>query len=271
MQKTVWGVTMDLFEYEGKALLKYYGIPVPDGELVCAENSTDITFPVVLKAQVLSGGRGKAGGVRICNNESDYSVNASDILHLTIKGHKVHGLLAEEVMHAEKEFYISITLQGGAERPILIASSRGGMDIETVAKNSPEDIYKAEIEPFVGIKEYQLKLLAQKFQGVDYKELETVVLKLYRAFTELNAVLVEINPLGLVNGKLIAMDAKVVLDDNAQKKMGGVFENIRSGRAKLKSYEEPKNDGTTITFVPLSGNIGLISDGAGTGMEREQD
>ena len=143
---------MDLFEFEGKALLALYGIPVPHSQLVTQEHvPAPLAYPFVLKAQVLTGGRGKAGGVKVCHNDDEYKRYASNILHMEIKGHKVHGLLAEEMAHIQKELYLSITLQG-VSKPTLIFSNTGGMDIETVAATTPDKICKIEIDPFTGLK-----------------------------------------------------------------------------------------------------------------------
>lgn len=256
---------MNLFEYEGKRMMAKFAIPTPGSRLLAtADAPAPLPYPFVLKAQVLTGGRGKAGGVKICHNDEEYTRYAHDILGMTIKGHVVHGLLAEEMVKADRELYLSITAQG-VKNPTLIASAMGGMDIEQVAATQPEEILKLEIDPFTGLKDYQLSMLAQKLRVEDKADLFATVRKIEKAFFATNALLVEINPLGVVNGKLMAMDSKFVLDDHAEFRMKEVFQEIRDGREAIH-YEAPKGDGTTITFVPLEGEIGLISDGAGTGM-----
>lgn len=256
---------MDLFEFEGKALLAQYGIPVPHSQLVTHEHvPAPLAYPFVLKAQVLTGGRGKAGGVKVCHNDDEYKRYASNILHMEIKGHKVHGLLAEEMAHIQKELYLSITLQG-VSKPTLIFSNTGGMDIETVAATTPDKICKIEIDPFTGLKAYQLNYLAKQAPGIDKKELIGFVCKVEKAFFNAGAKLVEINPLGVVDGKLMALDSKFVIDDNARS-MQETMTKLEEGRKQLFSYQPPEKEQTTITYVPLEGNIALISDGAGTGM-----
>lgn len=256
---------MNLFEYEGKQMMREYEIPVPKSHLIVSEGeAVPMAFPFVLKAQVMTGGRGKAGGVKVCENEADYRKYAHDILNMEIKGHKVHGLLAEQMMKAEKELYLSITLQG-VSKPTLIASRMGGMDIEAVSRDNPEEIVKIEIDPFTGLKGYQLKYLAKMLQVEDTQDLFALVKKVQNAFFQAGALLVEINPLGVVDGKLVAMDSKFVIDDHARPMQGKLAE-LEKAREKLHAYQTPEKEATTITYVPLDGDLGLISDGAGTGM-----
>lgn len=256
---------MNLFEFEGKELFSNYEIPVPHSKLLCSEEEeAPLRYPFVLKAQVMTGGRGKAGGVKVCHNEKEYKKYASDILHMTIKGHPVHGVLAEEMIQAEKELYVSITLQG-VEKPTLIVSSMGGMDIEEVSHTQPDKILKLEIDPFTGLKEYQLKYIAKVIDIENKEDFFQLIKKVETAFFQSQAVLVEINPLGIVNGKFIAMDSKVVLDSHS-KKTEKYRINLEQNRTILSSYQTPEIEKTTITYVPLEGEIGLISDGAGTGM-----
>ncbi len=256
---------MNLFEFEGKSLLREYGVPVPESSLVTSETApAPMPYPFVLKAQVMTGGRGKAGGVKVCSNQAEYKENAHNILNMEIKGHKVHGLLAEEMKKPEKELYLSITLQGVA-KPMLIFSAMGGMDIEEVARTNPDAIVKLEIDPFTGLKDYQINSLCKKAPHVNKKELAAMIRKVEKAFFGTSALLVEINPLGLVDGRLIALDSKFVIDDHSPS-MQGVMGELAANRLSLHAYTEPEKEKTTITYVPLSGDIALISDGAGTGM-----
>ncbi|MEG2204580.1 MAG: ATP-grasp domain-containing protein, partial [Oscillospiraceae bacterium] len=133
---------MNLFEFEGKRLFAAADIPVPEGHFITSASAEPpLPFPFVLKAQVLTGGRGKAGGIKVCENRAQFEQQAAAILGMTIKGHRVHGLLCEQMVHPERELYLSITLQGVA-RPTLIASAAGGMEIEQVAAQRPEDIVR---------------------------------------------------------------------------------------------------------------------------------
>lgn len=256
---------MNLFEYEGKQLMRQFSIPVPESHLLTSDDAAaPMPYPFVLKAQVMTGGRGKAGGVKVCHDEAEYRKYARDILHMEIKGHPVHGLLAEQMMQAEQEFYLSITLQGVAV-PTLIVSRMGGMDIEQVSKEHPEEILKIEIDPFTRLKAYQKKMIAQRLNAADPTDLYALLDKLQDAFFNGGALLVEINPLGLVDGKLVAMDSKFVIDDHdsATAALRGELEQNRAG---LYHYTAPEKEQTTVTYVPLDGDVAMISDGAGTGM-----
>lgn len=255
---------MNLFEYEGKQFFRRFSLPVPQSMLLTdAEQPAPLPFPFVLKAQVLTGGRGKAGGVQVCHDQAAYAEQARRILAMEIKGHRVHGLLAEEMVQPEREFYLSITLQG-VQRPTLIFSPQGGMEIENVAATQPDQILRLEIDPFLRLKGYQKKRLAQ-WMGLPQPEVDAFLEKLQRAFFEGGATLVEINPLGVVDGKLVAMDAKLVLDDH--NRAAKAFEaELEEARSALWQYTPPAHEATTVTYVPLQGDVGLISDGAGTGM-----
>lgn len=256
---------MDLFEYEGKCMMNKFGIPIPTGSLITSENEKPpMAVSCILKAQVMTGGRGKAGGVKVCNTMEEYMQHAHSILNMSIKGHPVCGLLAEEIIKADRELYLSITLQG-VKVPTLIASKVGGMDIEKIAKEEPEKIIKIEIDPFTGLKDYQIRYLADKLEIADVTEAAEFVKKVEKAFFESGAKLVEINPLGLVDGRLIAMDSKFVLDDYGTF-MKSTGQELLEKRKNLYHYIVPEKEKTTVTFVPLAGDVGLISDGAGTGM-----
>lgn len=255
---------MNLFEFEGKQMMRRFDIPVPESHLLVSDNApAPMAYPFVLKAQVMTGGRGKAGGVKICHNEAEYRQYAESILHMEIKGHPVHGLLAEQMMQAQQEFYLSITLQG-VSTPTLIVSRMGGMDIEQVSKEHPEEILKIEIDPFTGLKGYQKKMIADCLSSADQADLYALLDKLQKAFFS-GALLVEINPLGLVDGKLVAMDSKFVIDDHAAG-LAALRSQIEEARGGLYRYTAPEKEQTTVTYVPLDGDVAMISDGAGTGM-----
>ena len=256
---------MNLFEFEGKALMCQYGIPVPESILLTdASRPAPFPYPFVLKAQTLTGGRGKAGGIQICRNDSEYQKYASHILDMTIKDHPVHGLLAEALTPVTQEFYLAITLQG-VSRPTLIFSAAGGMDIEEVSRVQPDAIVKLELDPFLGLKDYQKKYIASKIPEIPAETVFTLLDGVQRAFFETKALLVEINPLGAADGSLIALDSKFVLDDHA-KSMQDTLAALAGRRSRLHNWNPPAPEQTTITYVPLEGEIALISDGAGTGM-----
>lgn len=256
---------MNLFEYEGKQLMRRWGIPVPESHLLTsADEPAPMDFPFVLKAQVMTGGRGKAGGVKVCRHETEYRQYARQILDMEIKGHPVHGLLAEQMVQAQQEFYLSITLQGVAV-PTLIVSRMGGMDIEQVSREHPEEILKLEIDPFTRLKGYQKRKIAELLPGTDKADLYGLLDKLQEAFFSGGALLVEINPLGLVDGRLVAMDSKYVLDDH-DAAAAELRARLEQGRSRLYRYTAPEKELTTVTYVPLEGDVAMISDGAGTGM-----
>ncbi len=256
---------MDLFEYEGKRLLRENGIPTPKSGLVySADEQAPLEYPFVLKAQVLTGGRGKAGGIKVCSNQQEYEKHAKAILGMRIKEQPVYALLAEEMITPSNEIYLSITVRNG--KPLFIASAMGGVDIEQVANSQPGKILTFELDLFAGFHAYQLNRLSSFLPMLEADDLKDIAKKLFSAFCALDAKLIEINPLGVFNGKAIALDAKVTLDDDAEKPQKVLFTSLREGRAKLHGYSEPVKEDNTITFVELEGDIGLISDGAGTGM-----
>lgn len=256
---------MDLFEFEGKALLKKYGIAVPDSFLITSKQDIpSLPFPFILKAQVLTGGRGKAGGVRKCFTKEEYDKYAEEILSMRIQGHQVYGLLAEKLVPAEKEMYLSLTISG-VKTPTLIFCRKGGMEIEQATREKPEDLFKMEIDPFIGLKTYQIRMLKERIPEVSSAEIQEFLKAIQTLYKNSGAKLIEINPLGVVDGHLIAMDAKISLDDY-EKKTLSFRETLKKKRVVLKGYSEKEEEKTTLTFIPLSGNVGLISDGAGTGM-----
>ena len=257
---------MNLYEFEGKALFREYGIDVPESVMLYTDDApAPLPYPFVLKAQTMTGGRGKAGAIRMCKDEAEYRKNAKEILHMRVKDHPVCGLLCEAPVKATEEYYLSVTLQG-VQKPTLIFCPSGGMEIEDVARTAPERIIRLEIDPFTGIKPYQLRYLCAAAPQTDASMLTSFVKKLYSAFVNMQAILVEVNPLGVSEGKLTAMDAKVVLD-NHSRSMGERMAAIEKNREKLVHRTVEAKETTTITYVPLDGgNIGLISDGAGTGM-----
>lgn len=258
---------MDLFEYEGKHLLKKFGIPVPGNSLLYdASEASPMPYPFVLKAQVLTGGRGKAGGIRVCENHNEYVSNLDSILGMSIKGIPVEAVLAEEKLNIIKEYYISITMRGTNAEPLLIISSMGGMDIEAAAHSDENAVLKIKIDPAFGIKPYQIRYIAKKLNVNEVKELSHIINSLYYTYKTLNATLVEINPLAWTDKGFLALDSKISLDEKASSRLKDIYAELVEGRARLKHFTPPVKEETTITFVNLDGNVGLISDGAGTGM-----
>lgn len=253
---------MMLYEHAAKEIFLRYGIPVPRGMLITdAIEANDIAEKMgklVLKAQVATGGRGKAGGILIAENPEEAVQNAKRILGMSIKGLKVKKLLVEEFIKPEKEMYLGITIDRKARRPIIIVSPEGGMDIEEVAGKSPEKIKRMHIHPLTGLHDYQARGLASFLDKEAEAQISEIIRKLYRVFTEHECTLAEINPLILTGKNTMALDAKMAIDDNAlfRQEHEEEEDDIISGIAR-------KNG---MSYVGLDGDIGCIVNGAGLAM-----
>lgn len=259
---------MKLYEFEGKRIFKEHGIPVPKGNvLTSAKDNVEVDAPAVIKAQVLTGGRGKAGGIKIWDGENNAADLLNDIFSQELKGEPVRAVLVEEKADILQEYYLSITFKGSTATPLIVASAAGGVEIENVAAETPEKIITMEFNAITGPTDYQIRYMANKIGYENFKEFKMLINNLYTAFKSSDATLVEINPLVSTPNGLVALDAKVVLDDNARfrhEDMHLKFIKEQKSLEGIENYVEPKED--TITYVPLSGDVGLISDGAGTGM-----
>lgn len=254
---------MKLLEFQGKRLFAGYGIPVPASRLLKPGDSADgLGVPVALKAQVMTGGRGKAGGIRVIRELSELPAQLEELFALRIKGEKVAYLLAEECADIRRELYLSITFRGSKGEPVIIASGAGGVEIENIAKADPDKIVILPVDPTVGITKYQARYIAAKTQLDGFEELFGILQKLWSLFTEQDAQLVEINPLAVTPNGLLALDSKVLLDSKARFRHAQLFDELEREQGEVA---EPQRD-DTITFVPLEGKVALISDGAGTGM-----
>src|SRR5919198_5061634 len=215
---------MDLYEYQGKQLFRKFGIPVSDGELVAdASDAARATKelgggPVVVKAQVLTGGRGKAGGVKLADDPHDAQAKAEQILGLDIRGHVVKKLWIEQASDIAKEYYLSITFDRGAKQPLYMLTKEGGVEIEQVAAETPEKLARLHVDPLEGFHPYQGRRLIYG-SGIDdpgeQKQVLDIVGKLYRCFVETDAMLCEINPLIVTpDGQVKALDSKFTVDDS---------------------------------------------------------
>ena len=257
---------MNLFEYQGKDLYKKYSITTPKSIFI--KSISDLTenhglsFPLVVKAQVQVGGRGKAGGIKVAKNHQELEEHIDAILGMDIKGHKVESLLIEEASEIISEYYISFTLDRSEKKYLMMLSSKGGMDIEEVAANSPEDLIKIYISPSLGL---ESKIITQAIKdanlNLDYiDELHEIISKLYKLFTEGDCDLVEVNPLAITNQGVSALDSKVSLDMNA------IYRHD-----EFKKYEEeipiPESEkfakSKGLNFIKLDGSVGIIGNGAG--------
>jgi len=262
---------MKLLEFQAKKMLSANGIRIPNGRLIeRMSDLKDISFPTVLKAQIPIGGRGKLGAVRVAMGKKEADEIAAKLFSAMIKGYGVKTLLAEEVMNIQKEIYICCLNAKENNRPMFIASTEGGVDIEKLAKDSPEKIIRKEIDPLVGIMEFDIRGIAAELGITCDKSFISVAKGLWNILRNQDATLVEINPLAITNNGLVALDGKIILDDNAGFRNNGKLSEIKSGQKGLiiKERSEPErlSEKYDISYVPLDGNIGIIADGAGTGM-----
>ena len=257
---------MDLFEYQGKSLYQNYDISHPKSSLVKdlkqLEEVSGLSYPVVVKAQVQVGGRGKAGGIKVANNQEELDKIANEIYGMDIKGHKVLVLLIEEASEILEEYYISFTLDRSEKKYLMMLSSKGGMDIEQVAKDNPSDLIKLHISPSEGLNEKDLnESIIQANLNQDYKtELAEIIIKLYKLFKEGDCDLVEVNPLAITSEGVMALDSKVALDMNAKFK----HENFELLEDEIPIPEEEKfAKEKGLNFIKLDGSVGIIGNGAG--------
>ncbi|MDX6526567.1 MAG: succinyl-CoA synthetase beta subunit, partial [Gaiellales bacterium] len=214
---------MDLYEHQGKELLARYGIPVSEGRVALTPSEAraaaeELGGPVVVKAQVLTGGRGKAGGVKLARTPDEAEQLAGDILGLDIRGHIVRRLWIERASDIEREYYLSITFDRGAKRPLLMLTTEGGVEIEQVAAERPDALARLHLDPLAGYHPWVARQLAfgARIPPAEHKQIAQILAALYRCFRAEDAMLVEINPLIVTpDGVLRALDAKVTIDDNA--------------------------------------------------------
>ena len=256
---------MKLYEFQGKSLFREAGIPVPKGAVVTASDRSGLFAPSAVKAQVLSGGRGKAGGVLLASTMEEAEKAAGSILSMELKGEPVKAVLVEEKMNIRAEYYLAVTFDGEAGTPLFMASASGGMDIESVAEHAPEKILKLPVDSLWGLTDYKIREMADFLGYENKKEFASFARKLWNLFREKEAVLVEINPLVVTDSGLVALDAKIEIDDDAKPRLKELFKRNLSEQASITGKGADADHGT-ITYVPLDGNVGLISDGAGTGM-----
>ncbi len=263
---------MKVHEYQAKAFFAQYGLPVDRSvlcktveEAVAAYHSLD-NEKAVVKAQIHTGGRGKAGGVRVANNEDELKRYAAQILGMEIKGFKVDRILVGEAVEIASEYYVSIVIDRKSKSAILMLSREGGMDIETVAKDTPEKIHQIVIDPFIGLPDYLAREAAfYLFDDMSLvKQAVPLFQGLYKLFMEKDASLAEINPLVLAkDGKLKAIDAKMTFDNNALFRHPDVLE-LFEPTAEEQKEQEAKDKG--FSYVHLGGEIGCMVNGAGLAM-----
>jgi len=262
---------MRLLEFQAKQILRENGIAVPAGCLVTtSDDLNNLKLPAVLKAQVPVGGRGKAGVVKMVDRVSEAEQVAREILETTVNGYPVQALLAEEAVDVQQELYISLLTDKQLNMPLLMSSAAGGIDIEAVARQTPEKIKKQHLDPMVGIQDFVLRALAKSLGVEDRKALGSVVHKLWDIAHKKDTTLIEINPLAVTPKGLVALDAKILLDDKAAYRHPDLFSRIEAEQKNLdkrpRSGPQKMAAERRINYIPLDGDIGMIADGAGTGM-----
>src|SRR3954471_7228286 len=260
---------MDLNEYQGKQLFKQFGIPVSEGRLATTPEEAraaaeELGGPVVVQAQVLTGGRGKAGGVKLAGDPKDAEQKARDILGLDIRGHVVHKLWIEQASDIAKEYYLSITFDRGEKKPLFMLTREGGVEIEEVAENNPDALARLHVDPLEGFQPYQGRRLiygAGIAEPSEQKQILDIIGKLYTCFVQTDAMLCEINPLIVTpDGDVRALDSKFTVDDNALYKHPDIAE-MRDLEAYPREERAAREKG--VTYVKLDGEVGILGNGAG--------
>lgn len=270
---------MKIHEYQAAELFKAYGVRVPEGKAAATAQEAGEAArmlgagPYVIKAQVHSGGRGKAGGVKFAQTAEEAEEKAGEILGMKLvtrqtgpEGRIVRRVLVSRAVEIAREYYVSLTVDGARERVVMIASSAGGMEIEETAKEAPEKIHTMEIDPYLGLTGYQAREMGKKLglSAGEIKQFIPLCRGLYRLFVEKDCSLVEINPLAVDGeGNLVAADAKVNFDDNA------LFRHSDNAAMRDENEEEPRELEASkydLNYIGLDGNIGCMVNGAGLAM-----
>jgi succinyl-CoA synthetase beta subunit len=262
---------MKLHEYQSKQIFAQYGIKIPAGKIASTaleakQIAGEFGKRVVIKSQVLVGGRGKAGGIRLAKNPSEAEDFAAQILAMEIKGYPVRKVLVDEAANIESEIYLGITNDRASRKPVMMSSSAGGVEIEEVARRTPEKIVKIHIDPLLGLRDYQSRDIAA---GIDlprdyWREFSLIANGLWRAYKDNDASLAEINPLVITEEhQLLALDGKMVIDDNSLFRHPDLAEK-RDLDVEAPSEIEARKYG--LSYIKLEGNIGCMVNGAGLAM-----
>jgi succinyl-CoA synthetase beta subunit len=254
---------VDLYEYQGKELFRHYGIPVSEGRLATSPDEARAAA-AELGGQVLTGGRGKAGGIKLADDPDEAAERAKEILGLDIRGHVVRKLWIERASEIAKEYYLSVTFDRGAKQALFMLTKEGGIDIEEVAAERPEALACLYVDPLVGFQPYQARRLLYE-SGIDdpeeQKQIARIIDRLYGAFVGADAMLCEINPLIVTpDGEVRALDSKFTVDDNALHKHPEI-----AAMRDLDAYpaEERAAREKGVTYVKLEGEVGILGNGAG--------
>jgi len=259
---------MDLLEYQGKLLFKKHDVPVPDGRHASSvqeavEAAEELGFPVVIKAQVQIGGRGKAGGIKLAKDRREAEAHAEAILGMDVRGLTVRELYVEQASDIAEEYYAAIVFDRGAKMPMAMLSRMGGMDVEEIAETDPNAMAKLHVDPLVGFQDFHGRRLAFEAGIAEdvIRPVGSMLSRLYHVFVEEDAMLVEVNPL-LVTGSrdVVALDAKVTVDGNA------LYRHEDTAAFRNPSAEDPQEQMAKergLTYVKLDGNVGILGNGAG--------
>lgn len=259
---------MDLLEYQGKQLFAKHGVPVPEGRPATSvpeavEAAEELGYPVVVKAQVLIGGRGKAGGIKLATNREEAEEHAKAILGMDIKGFTVHELYIEKASEIDEEYYAAILLDRSEKKPLAMLSKMGGMDVEEIAERDPNAIVRLHIDPLVGFQAFHGRRLAFEAGIADdvVRPVGALLSKLYDTFVNEDAVLVEVNPLLITKDRqVVALDSKFTVDGNALPR------HPETAAMRDPSAEDPQERMAKergLTYVKLDGNVGILGNGAG--------
>jgi succinyl-CoA synthetase beta subunit len=259
---------MDLLEYQGKLLFKKHAVPVPDGRHAATvkeavEAAEELGFPVVVKAQVQIGGRGKAGGIKLAEDRREAEQHADAILGMDIRGLTVQELYVEQASDIAEEYYAAIVFDRGAKKPMAMLSRMGGMDVEEIARRDPKAVAKLHVDPLIGFQDFHGRRLAFEAGIAEdvIRPVGAMLSRLYEVFVAEDAMLVEVNPL-LVTGSrdVVALDAKVTVDGNA------LYRHEDTAAFRNPSAEDPQEQMAKergLTYVKLDGNVGILGNGAG--------
>ncbi len=261
---------MDLYEHQGKELLARFGIPVSAGRVAMTAAAAraaaeELGGPVVVKAQVLTGGRGKAGGVKLASGPDEAEARASEILGLDIRGHMVRRLWVEAASAIAREYYLSVALDRGAGKAVLMFTTQGGVEIEQVVAESPEALTRVHVDPLEGFEPHHSReLLGGVADEGERSQISQIAEALYRCFVECDATLCEINPLIVTpSGEVRALDAKVTIDDSALFRHSDLGELRDSAAADpLEAFARERG----VIYVKLDGSVGILGNGAGLSM-----
>jgi succinyl-CoA synthetase, beta subunit len=262
---------MKLHEYQSKLIFSRYGVPIPKGRVAATAREAkqiaeELGGRVVIKSQVLVGGRGKAGGIRLAKSSKEAEDLATQILGMEIKGLPVRKVLVDEAVNIGTEIYLGITNDRNMHRPVIMASSAGGVEIEEVAQQSPEKIIKSYIDPLLGLRDYQARDIAT---GIDlprefWRPFMEIANALWKVYSDSDATLAEINPLVITSDqRIVALDGKMIIDDNALYRHAELAD-LRDRDAEAPAEIEARKYG--LSYIKLDGQIGCMVNGAGLAM-----